>query len=705
LFVAITLAACVCRAEVKPPFLGYAYPAGGQRGTTVEVTLMGQNLEGASEIHIAGKGVAAKILKTDPKAGPPPASSQALAFTASATVAFTIAADAEPGLRDVRIMTPGGMSNRLRFDVGQLPEVMEKEPNNTRQQAQLVSMPVTINGQLMEGDRDCFRFTAKAGQKLVCRVQARVLIPFIADAVPGWNDAVLTLMDANGHQLKTVDDFRFQPDPVLIYDVTRDGEYILEITDVLMRGRGDFVYRLSVGTLPFITHVFPLGGQRGTTTHVSVFGVNLPATTMDIALPADAPAKRPLWLAAGGVNSNSVPFAAGDAKEIVETEPNDTPAAANRVEVPVTINGRIDKPGDVDHFVFAAKAGEKLVMEVRARRLESPPDSMLTLFGPKGQKLAENDDTPDPEEGMITHQADSKIIYTTPAAGDYTLRIRDMQGKGGSEYGYRLTIAPQRPDFALRITPDNPRAARSDCAVLTVYAVRKDGFAEPIRISVDGLPRGCVASLAEIPAKQDRVSFTITIPENAPLGMLSPGVTGTALVGGKEVTRRALPAEEVMQAFSYKHVLPTGELAMMVVEGGGMALSLAAPLTAPLEVAPGAQIDLPVKVIRKPGDKGAIAFKLENTGQGVSLRGGLIAADKDEGVVTLGGSRAGTVGTVVNAIVTASMRSGKDTITRTLPAIPMKIVAAPPTPAATPAPATPSPVTRPAQAGGQIRSP
>ncbi|MFI5381645.1 MAG: DVUA0089 family protein, partial [Tepidisphaerales bacterium] len=677
--VVIAVVPYLASAETPQPFLGYCYPAGGQRGTTVEATLMGQNLQGATEIHISGKGVTAKILKTDPKAGPPPASSQALAFTASATVAFTIAPDAEPGLRDVRIMTPGGMSNRLRFDVGQLPEVMEKEPNNTRQQAQAVSMPVTINGQIMEGDRDCFRFTAKAGQKLVCRVQARVLIPFIADAVPGWNDAVLTLMDASGHELKTVDDFRFQPDPVLMFDVPRDGEYILEIHDVLMRGRGDFVYRLSIGELPFITHVFPLGGQRGTTTHVNVFGVHLPASTMDVALPADAPAKTQLWLAAGGINSNSVPFFADDLKQVMETEPNDTPATANRVETPVTINGRIDKPGDVDHFVFAAKAGEKLVMDVRARRLESPLDSMLTLFGPKGQKLAENDDTPDPEEGMITHQADSKIIYTIPAAGDYTLRIRDMQGKGGSEYSYRLTIAPQRPDFALRITPDNPRAARSDCAVLTVYAVRKDGFAEPIRLTVDGLPKGCVVSPAEIPAKQDRTSFTVLMPADAPLGVLSPGVTGTAMVGGKEVTRRALPAEELMQAFSYKHILPTGEVAMTVVDGGGMAVALEKPVTAPIEVAPGAQFDLPVKVTRPAGQKGAVAFKLVNAGQGVSIRAGFIPADKDEGVVTLGGSRAAAAGMVVNAIVTASMRSGKDTFDRTLPAIPVKIVAAAPT--------------------------
>src|ERR1035438_10050341 len=96
-------------------------------------------------------------------------------------------------------------------------------------------------------------------------------------------------------------------------------------------------------------------------------------------------------------------------------------------------------------------------MEVMARRLESPLDSILTLYNFKQAVLAENDDWSDPLEAEVTHQADSRIASTFPAAGDYTLRLRDVQGKGGPEYAYRLTIAPPKPDFTLRITPDNPR--------------------------------------------------------------------------------------------------------------------------------------------------------------------------------------------------------------------------------------------------------
>ncbi len=97
----------------------------------------------------------------------------------------------------------------------------------------------------MPGDEDRFRFQAKQGQQLVFIVQARKLIPYLADAVPGWFQAVLTLYDHTGKELAYADDFQIDPDPVLLYDVTEDGEYILAIRDSIHRGREDFVYRIA----------------------------------------------------------------------------------------------------------------------------------------------------------------------------------------------------------------------------------------------------------------------------------------------------------------------------------------------------------------------------------------------------------------------------------------------------------------------------
>ena len=141
---------------------------------------------------------------------------------------------------------------------------------------------MVINGQIMPGDVDRFRFRAKTGQKLVIETQARSLIPYLADAVPGWFQATVTLYNAAGKEMAVADDYRFNPDPVLFNEIPRDGIYELEIHDSIYRGRQDFVYRIAVGELPFITQMFPLGGKAGVPTVASVDGWNL--TTQQLKL-------------------------------------------------------------------------------------------------------------------------------------------------------------------------------------------------------------------------------------------------------------------------------------------------------------------------------------------------------------------------------------------------------------------------------------
>ena len=72
------------------------------------------------------------------------------------------------------------------------------------------------------------------------------MIPYLADAVPGWFQATLTLRDAKGKEVAYTDDFRFNPDPIITYTIPADGEYLLEIKDSIYRGREDFVYRIAV---------------------------------------------------------------------------------------------------------------------------------------------------------------------------------------------------------------------------------------------------------------------------------------------------------------------------------------------------------------------------------------------------------------------------------------------------------------------------
>ncbi|MCX7049539.1 MAG: hypothetical protein NTX50_29150 [Candidatus Sumerlaeota bacterium] len=651
-------------AQARPPFIAYIYPAGGQQGKTVIATLGGIDLT-TGGVRISGKGVNGKVTDT---------------ASTSVRISLAIARDAELGEREIRLITDSGVSNRIRFIIGDLPEVVEKEPNSEKEKAQrLESLPVVVNGQVMEGDRDFFRFSAKAGQTLVCDVQARRLVPYIADAVPGWNDACISLYDSSGKELAYSDDFRFRPDPLITFKLPKDGDYLIEIKDILYRGREDFTYRLTLGALPYLTHIYPLGARRGSMTQVELCGVNLSQDSISVALPQDGPPLRIISPGRNGTISNLLPFAASDLDETEEHEPNDSIAQANRVTPPVTINGRIQRKGDSDYFLFKAKEKQQLVLEVFARRLESPLDSILTLFSAKGDEIKENDDAIDPNEPLITHHADSRIVHTFTSAGDYVVRIRDTQGMGGEEYAYRLTLAPPQPDFALRITPDNPRVGRGDTALLTVEAVRKDDFKGPINLAVEGLPRGFIMSDAAITTGQDQVRFTITAPANAPNAMLTPTITGTARIGKEPVVRKAVAAEVAMQAFSYSSSIPTKEFLLAVAEPTFFMLST--------NIAPEQVIEIPqgttntqiiVKVIRKEGMKGGIILAPAAQLSGVTYRSSFVAADKDETTITLVASKTAPIGVKQTLIITGAYKMVKDSIQRVAPAIGVRVVAAQP---------------------------
>ena len=213
----------------------------------------------------------------------------------SVLIEITIDSDATPGNRELRIQTATGLTNPMVFQVGMLPEIRELEPNNKTAYGDLRSipyllkgvklpkgrtlpkprpldLPVLLNGQIMPGDVDRFRFRARQGQHLVIQAHARILIPYLADAVPGWFQATLSLYDANGNEVAFADDYRFHPDPVLFYQITQTGEYELEIRDAIYRGREDFVYRIAVGEVPFITRMFPLGGKADVKTVAEIGG-------------------------------------------------------------------------------------------------------------------------------------------------------------------------------------------------------------------------------------------------------------------------------------------------------------------------------------------------------------------------------------------------------------------------------------------------
>jgi ribosomal protein L40E len=495
----------------------------------------------------------------------------------------TVASDAKPGRREIRVITKRGISNPLPFYVGQVPEVARK-PMKTCQLPVLgkeylaqrkrppeegemrITVPCTMNGQVAPGEVNRYRFGASKGQRLVISTKARELVPYVADAVPGWFQAVLRLRDANGKELAYNDDFRFNPDPLIYFEVPEDGEYVLAINDALFRGRESFVYRITIGELPFVTSIFPLGGRAGEPVKIEMNGWNLEKAAM-LPPPKDAkPGNHLLAATDGKLVSNYVPFALDTLPECMEKEPNDDLPTAQKVTLPIIVNGRMDRPGDWDVFEVEGKAGETIVAEVYARRLGSPMDSFLKVTGADGKIIALNDDHYDAASGMNTDHADSYLIVKLPADGKYFIHLGDTRRQAGKEYAYRLRISHPQPDFVLRVIPSRICIPSKGSATVTVYAIRRDGFDGPIKLSFKDLPAGLESPGATLAAKQEVVALTVKTSLTAMGKPVNIALVGTAKIEDREVVHDAVPAEDKMQAFLWRHLLPAEALPALVFD-------------------------------------------------------------------------------------------------------------------------------------------
>lgn len=611
--------------QFMPPHLGYVYPAGARQGSTVEVTVGGQFLRDVTGAHVWGEGLQvtvgkyhkpfvaedyfrlqeklkeirprlqAEMAKNGPSAARAaypkilrelgvteedikevrefvdkatnPKRQRNYQLAESVTLKIKVSPNAALGERELRLMTAAGLSNPLVFQVGAWPECGKGSVEIARSETEVhETLPVTLNGQILAGGADRFTFRATKGTKLLAVACARDLMPYLADAVPGWFQASLTLYDAQGNEVAYADDYRFQADPVLRYLVPADGRYTLEVRDALYRGREDFVYRITLGAVPFVTSIFPLGAHDATRASVSVKGWNLPNGTLTVGGADKGLGIRPISLRTEEPAANRVLFARDTLPECLEQEPNNRPAEAQTITLPVIVNGRIDRPGDQDLFRFEGHAGAEIVAEVLARRLGSPLDSLLKLTDQSGRTLAMNDDHEDKGTALLTHHADSRLSVKLPANGSYYLHVSDTQHKGGDEYAYRLRVGPPRPDFELRVTPSSVNGRAGTNAPVTVYALRRDGFDGDIALELKDAPSGFTLNSALLPAHQDKVRLTVALPTTHNEQPIRLTIQGRAMVAGRRTLRTAVPAEDMIQAFAYHQLAPVKELLVLVRE-------------------------------------------------------------------------------------------------------------------------------------------
>jgi WD40 repeat protein len=138
-----------------------------------------------------------------------------------------------------------------------------------------------------------------------------------------------------------------------------------------------------------------------------------------------------VWVASAAGESGHVPLYLDELPQPIESEPNDALSQANLLPLPSAAWGVLSAKGDVDHFAFEARAGQKLVFDLAADSIGSKANAILTLFDAQGRVVADNNDF---------GSSDPLLAFTVPADGRYVIRVSDLMLAGGSEYFYRLSL-------------------------------------------------------------------------------------------------------------------------------------------------------------------------------------------------------------------------------------------------------------------------
>jgi hypothetical protein len=533
LFTFIVLLLTIVQAHAAPRIFAL-FPTGGQRGTTVSVMVQGEGLKEMSGFFAFQPGVTAKVLPGgDDK---------------TRTVELSIAKDAALGNHILRFYDGTGLSNPRYFRVGQWAEVLNNRKPGQVVPPMPVTLPVTVNGRIAQNpDRDGYTFHAKAGQSVVCEIEGLRVLGMVGDS---WLKGYMEITDAKGKVLAssngTSDDY-YRWDPMIVFTPPAEGDYTVWFRDLNWRGDVRSVYRLNIGVVPHAVGVFPLGGQRGTTVPVSFAGPNCEGDAYSITVPKDAGAQIEVARPGAVGTTNARPFQVGDLPEVMQTPGNQTLEKAQVVPFPSVVNGRIAGPGGQDCYRIKVEQKQKLVMEVFSRRLGTPMDPEMSLFDAKGNRIQADDDG----RGIDCW------IYRELEPGEYTVVVRDLQDRGGPEYGYRLSIAPPVPLLNLFTTPDAPTLARGKSVTMNVRIAREYDWNEDVTIALENPPPGVAAAPLVIPKGKSDGQLTLNIAADAPPGPVVLRVIGTAKVGERNV--RALSrAQETynIQGTAFQRDLP-----------------------------------------------------------------------------------------------------------------------------------------------------
>lgn len=648
----------VARGEFPEPRLTAIFPPGGQRGTELEVTLIGADLDEADRLEFFHPGItSAPIVPAPSEFDPEPR-------PVAGKVRVKISADVPPGPYDAVAIGRFGASNPRTFMVGTTPEVQKTAAIDAPEKALEVPADGAVSGRTQANAADHFAVTLKAGGRLRAEVWARRLDSHL--------DGVVEVLDPSGAVVARARRPRDE-DPVLDFTARVDGRHVVRLHDRFVRGGDDSFYRLVLSSGPIVEAVFPPVVQAGGgTVQLTAIGRALPDATPSTVVD-DAPGlvERPVDVQPGTpeagaaarfarrlvaprdtaaplvdlhgpfIDAAPVPFAAlvAPGPVTVEKEPNDAPEQAMPLTLPAVVAGRSNPRSDRDWFSFEAKAGDTWVFDLLSRRIGMPTDMSLViqrvLPAPEGQPAPAPQEVAAADDGPAEFPAfygpaspDPVITFKAPADGTYRVLVNELavDSVTGVDRTWVMEARLPDPGFDLVAMLGQPDRADANKAVRTVpvvavgggtpvdvLVIRRDGFAGDVTLEAQGLPEGVTAVPTVVPANANRGTLVLTAAEGTAAKAATFQIVGKAPRGtpeGGEIVRSARPVALRWDA-------PNQNQPRALREARALPVAVTVE-TAPLTVQAkeqkvwpahrGEKVTVPLSVVRREGAKGALTL-------------------------------------------------------------------------------------------------
>jgi hypothetical protein len=633
-------------ARAQAPKINTFYPIGGRAGTTVDVEIRGNALDGANVMLADRPGIAGSVAPALSRAdeankpvwqnrcagchelrspanrsltpaqwtatvqrmvrshnAPIPPADQTkivqyltgLAKSGKVTAQIRIAPDTMPGLYEVRVVTARGVSTAGLFEVSSLPE--EMGVSNRRETAPIVPIPSVANGCFMTpAERHFFRFSAKKGQRLVFNLKGYRY----NDLTQQYFNPQLRLFDSTGKQL-TENHGYYSLDPLIDWTCPDDGSYAIEAQDLLGGANPGDVYRLTMGPLPYDTVLYPAAAKVGDAPDLSVVGKNMGAQGGSYSLPA---------LSTPGIQQVSSPFGPqtilatpysviSDAKPVVAT-------------LPATMAGRILAPGSTESWTI--KGSGNYEFEGFASRLGSSLMLHAALLNAQGNGIA----------GL---NGDGRMNAHLDAGQNYTLRVQADPMQGGPEFVYAIEAAPAHPGLACAARPANVSLRPGLSTAVLVVLTRREGVQGDVILTVDGLPEGVIAAPNAIPPDRNEAYVVLTALSSAKPTEKTITIIATAKGPSGEFTTAAKP-QEVYLLNNNQHFAARDELVVAV--RGQADFAPVFDFNTPIKVQPRKGVEYRVRINRRAGYTAPVLVQIENLPSGWVANAEQIPGDKSE---------------------------------------------------------------------------